>query len=241
MKKRQILISFILIVAYLICNLSRISYAQDVPKNIPHYDRKFFLPGWFCGINTMYTDISDKKNLPYQDSIMSFNAHTKPGVQLGIMADLRLLSFLYIRFLPNVSFSERNFSFLIKQNSTFHTTNQSFEVIYLDLPFEIKLTAKRWHNFRPYLLGGFKYDYDLGSIRRKKIRNDEFLFKVNDSEVSYVIGAGFDFYFPMFKMTLEIKNSFGTTDVLNHDYKTVYADCIEKMRTQMFYINLIFQ
>ena len=57
----------------------------------------------------------------------------------------------------------------------------------------------------------------------------------------YTVGVGFDFYFSWFKMAVELKSSFGITDILNRDYQTVYADCIEKMKSQLFYINLTFQ
>lgn len=217
------------------------TYAQSSPENIPHYDNKAVIFGWYIGGNTMYTNITDGKALPYNDSIMAFNALSRIGGQIGLLGDLRLLSFLHVRFLPNISFSDRTFEFLIKEGETFHTTKQNFEVIYLDLPIELKIAAKRWHNFRPYLIGGFKYDYDLGSIRRKKIADNEFLFKINETEMYYTLGAGFDFYFPFFKMTVELKSAFGLTDVLNKEYRTVYSDCIDKMKSQMFYINVIFQ
>ncbi len=214
---------------------------QNVPQNSPKYDTKPVIFGWYVGFNTMYSTLSGKKNIPYNDTIMAFHSNTKVGAQIGVLADLRIFSFLNLRFLPNISFSDRNFTFLIKDGDKFREANQNFEVIYLDLPIEFKLSAKRWNNFRPYVLGGMKYDYDMGSIRRKKIGDNEFLFKINESELFYTLGVGFDFYFSFFKMTLEIKNSFGLTDVLNKDYKTVYSDCIEKMKSQMFSINLIFQ
>ena len=241
MRKKAVGILILWIVICMAGVQINILYAQDTPENIPHYDRKPILFGWYVGRNTMYTNITDKKILPYNDSIMSFNADSKIGGQIGLMAEARIFSFLYLRFLPNISFSDRSFSFLIKKDDIFHITKQNFEVIYLDLPFEMKLNAKRWHNFRPNLIFGFKYDYDLGSIRRKKIGDNEFLFKINEHELFYTLGAGFEFYFPFFKMTIELKSSFGLTDVLNREYKTVYSDCIDKMKTQVFYLNIIIQ
>ena len=217
------------------------SCAQNKPDNLPFYDDKAFHFGWYIGGNSLYTNIKDNKKLPYNDSIMSVNAKTGLGWQVGLLADARLLSFLHVRFLPDITFTQREFEFYVLHEDGLRTARNNFEVIYLDLPIEVKLMAKRWHNFRPYLIGGFKYDYDLGSIRRKKIADDEFLFKINESEMLYTVGVGFDFYFSWFKMAVELKSSFGITDILNRDYQTVYADCIEKMKSQLFYINLTFQ
>ncbi len=241
MENKKIFILLLYFVVCMSCVFCKYTYAQTSPGNLPYYDNRAIRFGWYIGTNTLYTNIKDNKNLPYNDSIMSFNAHSGIGFQIGGMADARLFSFLHIRFLPNVVFADRGFSFLVKKNNALHTTKENFEVIYLDLPIEAKIMAKRWHNFRPYLIGGVRYDYDLGSIRRKKIADDEFLFKINDTELMYTLGVGFDFYFTFFKMSLELKSAFGLTDVLNKEFETVYADCIEKMKTQMFYINIIFQ
>jgi len=215
--------------------------AQDSPPNIPDYDDQIIMFGWYVGGNNLYTNITDKKQLPYNDTIMSFRANTGYGFQVGLLGDLRLLSFLHLRFLPNVFFTDRSFTFLTQKENTFSETNQRFEVIYLDLPLEVKIATKRWRNFRPYLIGGIRYDYDMGSILRKKSADNEFLFKIKDSEILYTVGCGFDFYMSWFKFTLELKSSFGLNDVLDKNYQTVYSNCIDKMKTQLFCINLIFQ
>ena len=238
--KDKLILCIILLACFVHCFNAKL-LAQSTPPNIPDYDNQTIMFGWYVGGNSLYTNISDKKQLPYNDSIMSFRANTGYGFQIGLLGDLRLLSFLHVRFLPNVLFADRSFTFGVRKDNTFRETNQSFEVIYIDLPLEIKIATKRWHNFRPYLLGGIRYDYDMGSILRKKIAENEFLFKIKDSEISYTVGCGFDFYMSWFKFTLELKSSFGLIDVLDKNYRTVYSDCIEKMKTQMFCINLIFQ
>ena len=215
--------------------------AQRKPPNLPYYDNKTFHYGWYIGGNSLYTNIKSNHNLPYNDSIMSFKAGSGLGFQIGVLADARLLSFLHMRLLPVITFSERNFTFYVAKDNVLHETTNNLDVIYAELPLEMKIMSVRWHNFRPYLIGGAKYAYDLGSLRRKKLAEGEYLFKINDSEIFYTIGVGFDFYLPYFKLGVELKSSFGLTDVLDHDYQTVYSDCIDKMKTQVFYINVTFQ
>ena len=115
------------------------------------------------------------------------------------------------------------------------------EVIYVEAPLEFKIQSKRWRNFRPYLIAGGKFAYDLASIKRKKASPDEILMKVNNSEWFYTLGVGFDFYLNYIKLGIEIKTSYGLNDILVHGYKTMYSDVLDKIKTQIFYINFTFE
>ena len=234
MIKRIILIFYFLFIAFLL-------YPQKNPPNLPYFEDTPVHFGWFVGVNQLYSNAVPQGDFPVHDSIMGFQAESNLGFNIGVLTDFRVCSFIHFRLLPGVVFSQRNLIFNIDNNDRIQKRVNSLEVIYAELPAEIKIMSKRWHNFRPYLISGVKYDYDLGSIKRKKISNSEFLFKVNDAEFLYTVGVGFDFYFQFFKLSLEIKNSFGIIDVMNHDFVTPYSDCIRKLKTQMFYINFIFQ
>lgn len=214
--------------------------AQSKPPNLPYLDDKVVCFGICTGFSSLYSNMVEKQNLPYADSIMSFNAHSGLGFHIGIIGDLRLFSFMHLKFTPMVSFSERGFEYMVKHDTRLVTNRKNMEVIYIEMPLELNIKSKRWRNIRPYLITGMKYVYDAGSIKRKKLSEDEYFFKIEPHEMFYTLGMACDFYLPYFKFSVEMKTSFGINDILNHEYNSVYSDCVDKIKTQVFYVNFNF-
>ena len=127
------------------------------------------------------------------------------------------------------------------KNNEFVVKSTSLEAIYIELPLEFKIRSKRWRNMRPYLIAGGKYTYDLGSIKRKKANPEDVMLKIDNSEIFYTVGAGVDFYLPYFKFGVELKTSYALTNILIPEFHTMYSDVLDKIRTQVFYINLTFE
>lgn len=67
------------------------------------------------------------------------------------------------------------------------------------------------------------------------------MLKIDNSEFFYTLGAGFDFYLPYFKFGIELKTSYGLTNILIPEHHSMYSDVLDKIRTQVFYINLTFE
>jgi hypothetical protein len=67
------------------------------------------------------------------------------------------------------------------------------------------------------------------------------MLKIDNSEIFYTVGAGIDFYLSYFKFGIELKTSYGLTNILVPDFHTMYSDVMDKIRTQVFYINLTFE
>jgi hypothetical protein len=219
-------------------------YSQDRPPNIPYFDDKTIHFGFILGYNSLYSNMVSNQNFPHNDTIMGFNADRSKGFQIGVISDLRLLSFVHLRLTPTISFADRLFTYDVADRNNInkiHQTKKDLEVIYLEAPLELKVQSKRWRDFRPYLIGGMKYVYDLGSIKRKKLNEDEFLMKIDNQELMYTLGVGFDFYLEYFKFGVELKSSFGLNDILDHNFNNAYTDCIDKIKSQIFYINLTFE
>lgn len=216
-------------------------HCQSSPPNMPEYDEKTLHFGVTFGYNSLYSNMVKKTSLPLYDTIMSFSSQSEPGLAIGVSADLRLLSFVHLRFIPTLVLSERTFVFNVLKNNEYTNRQNSLEVIYLEAPLELKIQSKRYHNFRPYLLAGGKFVYDMGSIKRKKLRPEEYLMKLENKELFYTLGMGFDFYLPMCKIGIELKSSFGLTDILDHDFNNAYTDCLDKIKSQIFYINITFE
>ncbi len=215
--------------------------AQSSPPNLPHYDDKTIHFGCILGYNRLSSNMIEKENRGFLDTVMGFDSERNNGFQLGFIGDLRLCEYLRLRFLPSIIFSDRRLNYYINKGGKYIETNVPMEVIYVEAPLEFKIQSKRWRNFRPYLIAGGKFSYDLASIKRKKASPDEILMKVDNSEWFYTLGVGFDFYLNYIKLGIEIKSSFGLNDILVHDYSTMYSDVLDKIKTQIFYINFTFE
>jgi hypothetical protein len=102
----------------------------------------------------------------------------------------------------------------------------------------------RLNNVRPYLIGGLNYRYDLAG--KKEYDADKPIFlRLKRSDLYYEFGTGFDFYLPYFKLSVELKISEGLRDVLVHDpapgHAAIYANAIEKMKSQIWVIAFHFE
>lgn len=230
----------LILVAVLIIYFTEL-FSQSAPPNMPHYDKKVAHFGISFGYNQFYSNIIGKENPPYQDTIMGFDSDRNSGFQLMFVSDLRLLSWLNLRFTPGVTFGDRRLNFYEYKNDVFNVKSTSLEAIYVEIPLEFKVRSKRWRNMRPYLIAGGKYTYDLGSIKRKKANPEDVMLKIDNSEIFYTLGAGVDFYLPYFKFGIELKTSYSLTNILIPEFHTMYSDVLDKIRTQVFYINLTFE
>ena len=92
---------------------------------------------------------------------------------------------------------------------------------YLSLPLDLKFSAERWNNYRPYLMAGINPMLNLTS------KNQEYI-QLKKSDVFLEIGLGCDFYLPFFKLIPELKFCYGLSDALDHNHAAELKD--ETMR-----------
>jgi hypothetical protein len=89
------------------------------------------------------------------------------------------------------------------------------ESILLGFPIHIKLRSDRINNFRVYMFAGGKFEYDLAS--NSTARRAEDLVKLKSIDLGVEAGIGFNFYFPVFILSPEIKISNGLKNIHSRD------------------------
>src|SRR5207237_4660452 len=92
---------------------------------------------------------------------------------------------------------------------------KKLESIIISFPFQIKFFVDRIGNFRVYMLCGVKADIDLASNARAKRAED--LVKIQKYDYGFELGLGFNFYFPAFILSPEIKISNGLRNIHSRD------------------------
>jgi hypothetical protein len=95
------------------------------------------------------------------------------------------------------------------------------------------------HNFRFYVLGGVNYQYDLASNATARKADD--LVKVNPYDWSIEAGIGFQFFFPVFILSPELKISNGILNVHHRDPNLIYSSTIDQLHSRMIVFSLIFE
>jgi hypothetical protein len=102
----------------------------------------------------------------------------------------------------------------------------------------VKYGARRVNNYRPYLLGGFDFAYDLSHEKETPIVFNHFDFGLH-------IALGCDSYLPFFKFCPELRFNLGLVDLLDHKRSDLkdeamrpYTDALSSARNKS--ISLIF-
>lgn len=209
------------------------------PKNDSNYDDRLLHFGFSMGMNTMDFNVKMKPGSEYLAEVTSL----KPGINIQIVTDYRPSTYLDVRFLPGVSFGQRNLGFFNSEGTKIDSIQ--IESSYLEFPLLLKTKGMRLNNSRPYLIGGINFRYDLAG--KKELTGpgydgDGNYLRLNKADLYYEVGAGIDFYLPYFKLTIEAKMSNGLRDVLNYnvDYPQHFND-IESLRSQMWVLSFHFE
>jgi hypothetical protein len=175
------------------------------------------------------------------DSLYPEVSKLNPGINIQIVTDLRPAKYMDIRFLPGVSFGQRNIRFY--KNQVLYNDQQRLESSFLEFPLLLKLKGDRLNNVRPYVIGGFNSRYDLPA---KRDFDDEkpIYIRIKKPDLYYELGAGLDFYLPYFKLSIELKMSNGLSDVLVKEVSPKYPEyvnAIEKMKSQIWVLSFHFE
>ncbi len=163
-----------------------------------------------------------------------------PGINVSVLADLRLHKHFNLRFSPGMSFGSKNVHFFSPQLG--ETRTQDVKSVYVLLPLDLKISGERYYNSRPYVTVGAMGAFDVG-----KKPNDYLKFTTSDAYLT--VGLGCDFYLPYFKFIPEIKFCFGLADILQHkrpdledDLQTIkITQSLKKVKSNMVMITFYFE
>lgn len=214
--------------------------AQEERGNLPNYYSESIHFGFTIGINRTNFIIHPSPHFERFDSLKWVRSQPKFGFNLGIVSELKLHKYITLRFIPNLSFAERNLQFYFEGKDTIVRT-KSIESTFLNFPLNLKLRSKRVKNFGAYILAGGGYSLDLAS--KRKVQNTtgtDAIVKLKRDDYSYEVGAGAEFYLEYFKFAIEGKLSIGTKNLLVKD-NTVYSNSIDRLNSKIFLISITFE
>lgn len=229
-------------VALLLIILGNTKAQRAIELNLADHDDKLYYFGIILGYNTSHYNITHHPYFLSRDTIKGVESQNSGRIHLGIMANLQLSKHFDLRFYPlNLIFSEKKFGYTQKLPSDPTNTfeKQNVESIVMSFPLQVRLKSDRINNFRVYTLAGMKYDFDLAS--NSGARNTESIVKVKKSDYGIEGGIGFQFFFPYFILSPEIKFSYGLSNVHSRDEGLRYSNVIDKMNSRMIMFSLHFE
>jgi len=208
------------------------------PKNDSNYDDRILHFGFSMGANTMDFIVNNKADSELKAEVTSL----RPGINIQIVTDFRPATYLDLRFLPGVSFGQRNINFYDKNGERWGET-QVIESSFLEFPLLLKAKGMRLNNSRPYLMTGVNFRYDLAG-KREYDQDKPVYIRLKRPDLYYEVGAGIDFYLPYFKLTVEAKMSTGLFDILVHEPFPgfeEYVNSIGSLRSQIWTLSFHFE
>jgi outer membrane protein with beta-barrel domain len=211
-------------------------FAQERELYQTEHDYKPYYFGITLGINVSTFHIEHHPRFLQYDSVYVAEPLKTPGFQLGLLATAKLSNRFEARFNPQLLFVERDLFYKLKYPDPFveppyDSVTKKIESVITTFPVQIKFFSDRIGNFRVYMLGGVKADIDLASNARAK-RAEE-LVKINKYDFGVELGLGFNFYFPSFILSPEVKFSNGLNNIHSRDENLKYSNVLDRITSRM--------
>jgi len=232
----------LLILALMLVSFHQSADAQlnRVPINLPKYDKQKIHFGFTLGLNSSTFRVLKVADFKTQDSIYSIEPQGVIGLNLGIVSNLRLGEHWDLRFIPALSFAQRNLEYSFNYNGgSGDFITKTIESTYLEFPLDLKFKSQRVNNYRVYVLAGGHYSMDMIS-QAKVLNKDKDIVKLEKYDFGYEIGVGFDFYMTYFKFSPEIKMFNGLNNLLVEE-NTPFAKSISGLKSKVFLVSFTFE
>jgi len=210
------------------------TFAQEKELYLTDHDSKPYYFGITLGANVASFHIDHHPRFLQYDSVYTVNPQYSAGFQLGLLATARLSNRFEVRFNPQLLFTDRGLTYKLKYTDQFEQSDsvtKKIESVITTFPLQIKFFSDRIGNFRVYMLAGVKADIDLASNARAK-RAEE-LVKIQKYDYGVEAGIGFNFYFPSFILSPEIKFSNGLKNIHSRDENLKYSNVLDRITSRM--------
>lgn len=211
------------------------------PLALPKLDRKPLHFGFHVGMNSMNLGVRPAANPSIVDSVYAIETKAQSGFSLGLMANLRIVDILALRFSPGLSFGQRTLNYTMRgvNDTAFYNVPKVVESTLLEFPFSLRLKSARLNDFRIYMEAGLKYTFDLASKERID-DGGQSLVKVRRHDVAFELGTGVDIYLRYFKFTPALKVSWGLPNTLVPGDHT-YTNSLNRLYTRMVMVSFFFE
>ena len=214
------------------------------PMNKPYIDLRPLHFGILVGTNFQdveFENVGPQMTDDGEKIIVVEDDKWNPGFSVGVLAEGRISNNIALRFAPTMHFGAKHLVFRNMTDSIQHST-QDLKNTYISVPIDIKFSAQRFNNYRPYLVAGVNPMINL-------THKDQDYIQLKRYDVMLEIGLGCDFYLPFFKLNPELKFSYSLVNSLDTKHADelrdanlrVYANSVRSAHTKMITLTFYFE
>ena len=240
---------------FTLCLTALMAMAQERKvQNKPYTDLRPLHLGILVGMNLQDIELENvgPQSILQEDGTMKTQTIVcdddkwNAGFSVGVLADLRLSQHLNLRFTPTMHFGAKHLTFYnmteLTAEGRLTEVTQDMKTTYMSFPLDLKFSAERWNNYRPYIIAGVNQLVNLTS------KNQDYL-QLKRADTMIEVGLGCDLYLPFFKLIPELKFCYSLTnaidwrhaDELQDTNKRMYANAVKSGQTKMIVLTFYFE
>lgn len=214
---------------------------QRKVQNKPYIDERRWHYGFNVGVHDQWISLQNNGLIDPAtgNQWMAKNDGVGLGFTVGVLGELKMHRYLALRLNPSLHFGSKSIRFL--NQATGETASQEMRSAYVGVPIDLKISAPRFNNYRPYIIAGVAPMYDLTVGKQTKLRTKPI-------NMFLELGAGCDLYMPFFKFIPELKFCFGLGNLLDKKRtdiqdpsQTIYTESIDKATVGMVVLSFYFE
>lgn len=244
----------ILTIMILLAAVCRASAQERTAQHKPYIDLRPLHFGILVGMHAQDIEfenvgpqtVTDAEGVESVQTILCDADNWNPGFSVGVTAEVRLNANFSARLTPTMHFGAKHLTFLnltrTDENGRPTMATQDLKNTYISIPLDIKFSAPRFNNHRPYIMAGVNQMINLTGKDQDYIR-----LKRYDTMVE--VGFGCDFYLPFFKLIPELKFCYSLTDALDKGHADqlqdvsmrAYANSVRAGHSKMFVLTFYFE
>lgn len=225
MKKLTVIL---FITSFVHCVFGQINY-HELGKKTLYY-------GISLGMNAGDLNIKRRQFMPANDSIASIDSKLGPGFNVGIIGNWQFNKYFDLRLIPSLVFTERNIVYT-RTNGTEDIKNTPS--IYIGVPLLLRIKSEPVKDVRFFVLGGFRYDFDMASKKGNFVNPEEIKLERHDFSLEY--GVGIQIFFPYFILAPEFKMSHSLLNIKAEEQSIRNNNLIDRLFQRTFTILINFE
>ncbi len=221
---------------------SGVAHAQKRKvMNRPYIDQRMFHYGFLAGMHLQDIELEQNGMIDEANGSQWFaeTPNYEPGFSVGILGEFFMTKHLALRIIPTMHFGTKNVHFRNEKNGD--KLYQTIKSTYITIPVDVKFSAERFNNYRPYFMAGVTPALDLTVKKQKQ-------YLLRNADVYLEAGFGCDFYLPFFKFIPEVKFMYGLTNVINKnrsditdETQLIFTQSVNKAKSKMIVFTFYFE
>ena len=220
---------------FTLCLTALMAMAQERKvQNKPYTDLRPLHLGILVGMNLQDIELENvgPQSILQEDGTMKTQTIVcdddkwNAGFSVGVLADLRISQHLNLRFTPTMHFGAKHLTFYnmteLTAEGRLTELTQDMKTTYMSFPLDLKFSAERWNNYRPYIIAGVNQLVNLTS------KNQDYL-QLKRADTMIEVGLGCDLYLPFFKLIPELKFCYSLTNAIDWRHADELQDTNKRM------------